>query len=226
MGTLFTEIYETNEILKNDNRLSIKPTNLIYKLYYTYLKYSMGLFYRYSYQNLMNHIPFSQTEYKFITNGIDNEFLLQSPTTPPDGCKFYIGKTISESVAYTEITSDKYSYNSNTNVLTIDGDVIGVNNIIYVSAYIIGEFFDVVDFDAQNILNEGMLIPYLKEQQNRNSLMTFMVSGAGQDVKSQANHISAIHTTVKDQEERVKQLIVQYSYGATPNNLNGLGGHS
>ncbi len=224
IGTLFTEIYEANEILKNDNRLNAKPTNLVYQLYYQYLKFAIGFFYRDCYKDLSNHIPFSQVIYKFVTDGVDNQFLLESPTTPPENCYFYVGIAPDDNTSYTEITCDKFTYDEDTHVLETNGDVIAENNIIYISAYIIGEFEESLVFDEINILNEGMLVPYNKEQQNRNSLLNQRVYGGSQNMYSQSNHISAVHNVLKDQEQRVRELIVQYTYRASPNKLKGLGG--
>lgn len=226
MATLFTDIYLKNEIIRNDNRLKYKPTNEIYKLYYLYLQTGISMFFRVCYNNLKNHIPFSQTEYLFIANGTDNEYLLESPNAPPEFCKFYVGYTVDKNTTYTEITENEYSYDKYTHILTINSSdkIIAENNIVYVSAYIIGEFNDTLDYDEINILVNAMNIPFLQEQENRNSLLNQMVYGGGQKLYSQGEHIKQVHSVVLDQENKVITMIKDYSFTANPNKLKGLGG--
>jgi hypothetical protein len=218
MATQFTEIYEMNEILKCDSRINMKPSNQVYKLYYIYLKYIIGLFFRDCYKDIVNHIPFSQKEYLFKSDGIDNTIVLNSD--PLENCKFYIGYAKDSSTAYTEIT--QYTYDSATKTITIPAFLVPENYLIYISSYVIGSFSCDLDYDERLILSEGMLIPFQKEQQNRNGLLTQMVYGASQKIDSQANHIKSVHSVVTDQEQRVNDLIVKYTYRANPDNLSGL----
>lgn len=223
MGTLFTDVYSQAELIKNDNRLKLKPSNMVYKLYYDYLKYSIGLFQRDCYKDLKNHIPFTQNEYMFIVNGIDNQFSIANPIPLTSG-KWYVGYSPDNNTAYVEITSDKYTIDFNNNILTINLPIITANSIVYVSNYNAGEFVDDLDYDEILILSEGILIPYLKEQQNRNSLLTHMVYAGSMKASSQGEHIKQIHTVVKDQESLVRLMIKEYSYSANPQNLIKLGG--
>lgn len=220
MATEFKEIYESSEILKNDNRIVNKPANQLYKLYYLYLKSSIGLFMRECYKDIKNHTPFSQQEYLFKSDGIDNTLLL-SPIYPPENCNFYVGYSKDSNTTYTEIT--EYTYDLNTHTLTIPSSLVSENYLIYVSGYVIGSFNVDLEFDEQDILLQGMLIPFLQEQQNRNSLLTHMVYGASQKASSQGEHLKQIHSVVKDQEDKVASMIKKYSYSANPENLSKLG---
>lgn len=226
MATLFIDIYKENEIIRNDNRLKFKPTNKIYELYYLYLKSGIALFSRCCYKNLANNIPFSQTEYLFKSNGIDNEYLLESPNIPPENCNFYVGYTTDINTSYVEINENEYSYNKTTHILTINSTdkIIIENDYIYVSAYIIGQFNDTLDYDEVNILVNAMNIPFLQEQENRNSLLNQIVYGGGQKIYSQGEHINSVHKVLKDQKDSVNVMIKEYTYCANPNRLCGLGG--
>ena len=211
------------EIVKNDNRLINKPTNLIYKLYWDYLNTAISLFFRDCYKDITNNIPFSQIEYKFIANGTDDDFLLESPNIPPDNSLFYVGYSSGENVAFIEVPASKYTYNSTTHVLTTDIALIPSGSIVYISAYIIGEFIDTLDYDEINILKEGCLIPFLQEQQNKISLLNQLVYG-NQKLYSQAEHLKQVKDTVVNQENKVISMITKYSYRANPDKLKYLGG--
>lgn len=115
METQFTEIYEMNEVLKCDSRINSKPSNQIYKYYYICLKYAIGLFGRDCYKEITNHTPYSQKEYLFKSDGIDNALVLNSPAL--ENCNFYVGYAKDSNTAYTEIT--QYTYDSSTNTITI-----------------------------------------------------------------------------------------------------------
>lgn len=221
-NTTFKEIYEQNEVVKNDQRLLLKPTNLIYKLYYDYLKKSIGLFWRDCYQDIKNHTPFSQEEYLFIVDGIDNEFLL-SPV-PTNSSNIYVGYAKDANTAYTEIPSSDYTYDADTNVISIDlPSLPSEGSLLYISMYEIGMFNVELETDEQDILVEGMLIRYLEEQQNKNTLLNYMVYGGSQKAASQGEHLKQVHTVVVDQERKVNDLITKYSYRADPNKLSSLG---
>lgn len=223
MATNFVDVYEMNEVLKCDTRINMKPSNQVYKLYYTYLKHALGLFgrvcYKVSSKDIIKHIPFSQKEYLFKSDGIDNTLVLNPD--PLTDCNFYIGYSKDSNTSYTEIT--QYTYDSSTKTLTIPAFLVPENYLIYVSSYVTGSFTCDLDFDEILILSEGMLIPFQEEQQNRNKTLTQMVYGA-QKMDSQANHIKAVHSVVTDQENKVNNLIVKYSYNASGNKLAGLGG--
>jgi hypothetical protein len=227
LSTLFTEIYEQNELIRNDNRIQLKPTNQIYKLYYDYLKDAIGLFFRDCYKDLTDNIPFNQVEYNFISNGTDNQYLLQSPSVPLTDGLFYVGYTSDSSITYTEINASNYNYNSSTNVLTITSpSQIPQNNIVYIASYVIGQFNQDLSYDEIMILSNGMLIPFLQEQQNRNSLLTQMVYGGESKIYAQSSHIDSVHNVSEDQYDKVISMINLYSYKANPNNLKDLGGNA
>jgi len=225
--TSFLEIYNLQETLKNDSRLINKPTNQIYSLYNSYLQYAVGLFYPYCYKDLLtNSQEFSQIEYYFESDGTDNNFLLQSPSIPLTNGQFYVGYKTSENSVYTEVQSSDYTYNSATNVLTIALDTFFKGTCVYVSSYIVGNFPVELNLTEQNILAEAMLIPYLKEHQNRNTLLTQMIYGGSTKIYSQSSHLDSVHKTVREQVDDVMDMIIKYTYILSPNKLKDLGARS
>ena len=223
MSTPFTDIYSLNEIIRNDNRLSLKPTNQIYQLYYKYLQYAIAYFFRDCYVDLKDNVSNSQNEFMFIANGTDNQFQLSSQLL---NSAFYVGVAKDKDTVYTEVDSSNYTFDILTNVLTITSSLITAGYVVYISNYVIGQFNLNLDYDEKIILSEAMNIPFLEEQQNRNSLLTQMVYGGESKIYSQANHINSVHTTVEDQIIKVKRMIKEYSYRASPDSLKKLGGSS
>lgn len=222
MATPFIDIYEKLEIIKDDKRIMNKPTNLLYKLYFSYLEFAIAQFRRDCYKDITSLTKFQQKEFGFISDGVSADYVLTSSIL--DNSNFYVGYSKDSTTAYTEISSSNYTYNNLTNTITISGITIPEDYIVYVSNYVIGEFTADLDYDERIILVEGCMIPYLQEQATRNSLLKQMTYGGGQNVYSQANHIKETRDTVKAQEDRVGLLVHNYSYKANPNRVRGLGG--
>ena len=224
MSTPFKKIYDTLELIKNDSRLNNKPTNLLYQTYYKYLDVSIGIFFRECYKDLTQQTPFQQIEYGFVSDGSSNTFILNNPSTPFIDGLLYIGYSKDLNTNPTEITTANYSYDSNTNTITINGITIPSGNILYAASYKIGEFNEILDYDERLILAEGMNIPFLEEKQNTNSQLTQRVWGAQQNQSSQGEHIKQVNNVVETQRKRVDNLINKYTYLANPNKSKGLGG--
>ena len=68
MGTAFTEIYQINELIKNDSRLNSKTANNLYRLYFDYLKFAIGFFQADCYKDITQYTGFQQQEYYYTTN--------------------------------------------------------------------------------------------------------------------------------------------------------------
>lgn len=223
MGTQFTEIYQRNELLKNDNRLQGKTTNNIYNLYFQYLEFAIGFFQADCYKDLTQYTEFQQQEYYYTTNGTDNIFNL-SPA-PPSLCLFYVGKSANNDGNYTEITSNNYTYDSVAQTITISGGVLAANQTVYISGYIIGEFEETLSLIEKMILSEAMLIPWDQEQLHKNSLLNQIVYGGSQNMYAQSAHIQQVNNVVTSQyEDVVKSMISDYTYKYSPDKLKQLGG--
>jgi len=225
MGTQFTEIYEQSELIRNDDRLNGKSANNLYKLYFDYLKFAIGFFQADCNQNISQYTPFLQQEYHYITNGTDNIFSL-SPI-PPSSCLFYIGKSSLNDGNYVEITPDNYTYDSVNQTITIKGDILTINQSIYISGYIIGSFSVILNQMEQMILSEAMLIPWDQEHIHKNSLLNHLIyGGESQPSGTQANQISAVSKVFNSQyDDVVKSMINDYTYKYSVDNLKGLGGY-
>jgi len=221
MSTLFTEIYCQNEIIKEYSKLRNLTENQKYSLYFGYLKYSISYFQYDSYPDITDIIPFSQEEYYYISDGIDKDFLL-SPVPSLD-CEFYVGYKNPEDLYYTQVFD--YSFDSNTNILTINDPVIPENYEIYISGYIIGQFNETLNFLEVSILSEGMLVPWDQMNMNKDSLLNQMIYAGSSKMYSQANHIEKVLNVANNQYFKiVKGMISEYSYKANPNGMKGLGG--
>ena len=80
MATSFEEIYCLNSVIKIDQRLTNKPSYMLYDLYWKYLQMAISLFQYDCRKNLYDNVPFSLTEYSFTGVGVKNIFKLY-PTT-------------------------------------------------------------------------------------------------------------------------------------------------
>ena len=202
--------------------MKLLTINQQYALSYLYLQYSISYFLADCYKDLEDIVEFSETEYFYTSNGVDNEYLL-SPT-PQVGSQLYVGYTISKDMPYIEIPPSEYSYDSITNIITL------INNppdksIIYISAYIIGQFNEALNAMEKTILSEGMNVVFQEGQLNKTSLLNQMVYGGTTRIYSAANHIAELRKTSNNQYFNiVKGMISEYSYKFNPLRLKGLGG--
>lgn len=217
MSTPFQQIYDLTDIIKTDTRLLNKPKNLIYQLYYSYLKMAISYFKYDCYKDISvaNVIPFSQVEYVYVANGITKNFTLDS--IPPINNFFYV------SIDNMEITQLNYSYDSIDNQIIFDTIPLSKSNI-YVASYNIGQFNADLEEREMDILSEGMIIPFLKEHINYSELLSQMVYGSDFKLYSQAAHIKELNDTLLNQQSYLKQLINEYTFKANINGLMGLGG--
>lgn len=217
--TDFDEIYCLNLVMKNDPRLAKIPTNQYYSLCWKYLQVAISRFEYESIPNIRDLVPFSETDYEFVCDGESNEFQLQSleMTQFP---KFYVSYIVGDSI--TEIID--YSYDVDTNVLTINcEDGLLEDAILKVAAYDIGHFNVDLGYREKEILAQGMLIPFLEENVNRESLLNQFVYGGSTKIHSQAEHLKTITNALAEQQKLVKNLIIDYTYRASLDKYAGLG---
>lgn len=220
MATSFKDIYCLADVIRNDSWLVGKPQNLVYVLFYLYLEHSISYFVYDCNVDLNDNIPFSQQEYGFMSDGLDNQYLL-SPA-PPTDCEFYVGYRENDESQY--IQTYDFSYDLMTNILTIN-DNPPINWEVYVSGYIVGQFNNSLNVKEKAILAQGMNVPWSQGQVFKNSLLNQMVYGGTTKIYSQANHINSTMNVVNNQYYKyVMGMINEYSYKASPNNLKGLGG--
>jgi hypothetical protein len=220
MSVNYNEIYCLADVIRNDNRFVNKPQNLIYGLFYKYLEHSISYFLYDCFVDLNDRIPFSQTEYVFTSDGVDNQYLL-SPS-PPSGCDFYVGFRENNESEYNQ-TFD-YTFDSMTNILTINNNPPN-NYEVYIGAYIIGQFNKDLNIVERDILANGMMIPWTQEQLFKNSLLSQMIYGGSSKIYSQAEHIRQVKGISNNQYFNiVKTMISDYSYKGNKDKSRGLGG--
>lgn len=224
MATQFSEIYCLNEVIKNDPKMDRLPSYLYNSICFKYLKLGLGFCTSIVSSETSNYIlkliditePI-ETEYEFIGNGIDSQFLLSPPPTVDS--KFYVGvKKVSEDI-YTETTD--FTFDSLTNVLEIN-TVPQLNSSVKVVTFTIGQFNQTLDYTLQLISTEAMTIPFLEENQNNRNLLSLIVHSNAWRLFSQNDHLRGINFVVKSQREYVSRLLVDYSYSNTGEKMVGL----
>lgn len=215
--TDFNEIYCLNLTMKNDPRLADIPLNMYYSLCWKYLQVAISRFQYESIPDITDNVPFAEIDYEYECNGIDSTFELntsQAITTP----NFVITQT------YGGITTNitNYDYNSETNVITL-AEVPPSLAIIKIAEFEIGHFNADLNYREKEILAQGMLIPFLEENRNRESLLNQFVYGGSVKIHSQAEHLKTIENALKEQIKIVNNLIIDYSYRANTEKYGGLG---
>lgn len=220
METSFDKIYCMNQIIRSDNRMSSLTTSDFYLIMWKYLQYSIANF-EYDCKKIKdNYVPYSQTIYNFVCNGIDNVFLL-TPSPAQTDLLFYICYRTADNAPYVEISN--YTYNS-TNYTIETSSVLPDNAQLMITAYEIGKFNAVLSLDEMRILSEGMMIPWIEEQINEINLTRFAIYGGSAKMHSQAEHLKNLNDRLTNQYNLILRLINHYSYRTSETNLQGLGG--
>lgn len=215
--TDFNEIYCLNLVMKNDPRLAKIPINIYYSLCWKYLQIAISRFQYESIPDITDNVPFLETDYEYECNGVDTEFQLNEVNfaeTP----NFNIILTIGDN----KTTISDYTYNSETNIITLsEAPISGAT--LQISEYQIGHFNVELTYREKEILAQAMLIPYLEENQNRESLLNQFVYGGSVKIHSQAEHLKTITSALKEQRTMVNNLIIDYTYRANTEGYIGLG---
>jgi len=220
METSFNEIYCMNQLIKSDSRMQSYSSNDFYLIMWKYLQFAIADFVYDCKQDLNNYVPYSQTTYNFICDGIDKVFSLTPAPTQTD-ILFYIDYSSNENEPYTEIT--EYTYDDINNTITID-DVKPQGTKVTIVAYEIGKFNLKLTLDEKRILSEAMVTPWLEEQSNELNLQRFAIYGGSAKMYSQGEHIGKSTQKIQNQRDRVEKLINHYSYRKNPDGLSKLGG--
>ena len=217
MGTTFQQIYNLSNVIRKDPRLKNKPSNLIYRELYGALIFSVSEFVADCYKDISstNRSDFEEKEYVFQATLGMTDFLLETP--PVDFTDIYV-KIDDTTINYT------YSYDDVTSMLTISPALLNPCEV-YVSVFKKGSFnVDLNDVEMV-ILAEGVNIPFLEEQRNRNDLLTQMVYNNDGRIYSQQAHLQTLNDTIKMQYNIiVRPKINDYSYKFSPNRNLGLSG--
>lgn len=215
--TDFNEIYCLNLVMKNDPRLAEIPMNIYYSLCWKYLQVAISRFQYESIPDITDNVPFKEVDYEYECNGEDSEFSLgtdEFAETP----NFYVVLLLGSE---TKVITD-YTYNPETNSIKLAYTPVGAS-ILQIAQYQIGHFNVELGYREKEILAQAMLIPYLEENQNRESLLNQFVYGGSVKIHSQAEHLKTITAALKEQRNMVNNLIIDYTYRANTENYIGLG---
>ena len=216
--TDFNEFYFLNFVMKNDPRLAKIPLNMYYSLCWKYLQVAISRFQYESIIDITDNVPFAETDYEYICDGIETTFQLNEDegiTTP----NFVVTLVLNDKEKE-EITD--FTYDAEQNIITLPIAPMK-DSVLQIAEYEIGHFNNELTYREKEILAQGMLIPYLEENQNRESLLNQFVYGGSVKIHSQAEHLKTINTALNDQIKLVHNLIIDYTYRANLENYGGLG---
>lgn len=214
MGTSYLEIYNSNNVIKNDPRLSNLDNCELNSIRFNYLKFSISYFMYDCRKNLLDKVDPVEYVYEFIGDGVDNQFSLTPEPASNSMFVVYVGGNI---------FSD-YSFDSLSNIMTLEIAPVSGEKVI-IKSYTYGSFNIDLDIREINILAEGMNVPYLEETKNDENAMKYMITGKSIRFFSQANHIAATTGVVNSQKyDTVDSLISEYTYKGSVDKYKGLGG--
>lgn len=220
MATNFNEIYCLNAVIKNDSRLLEKPSYELALLNWKYLQFAISKFMYDCRKNLMDYIPYSNTKYTFIGDGINNIFELTPAPSFDMDMNFYVGVQVACGQPFVSITD--YQWDSENNTITLK-NAPAVNSTIDIVAYQAGQFNEDLNIDEKTILADAMNIPYFEEAITNRRLLNFTVYGGSIKMHSQAEHEKVLLNALADQRNLVDGEISNYSYRTAPFGYAGLG---
>ena len=214
--TDFNEIYCLNLVMKNDPRLAEIPINMYYSLCWKYLQIAISRFQYESIPDITDNVPYIEIEYEYECDGIETEFQLNE--TNLINPNYVVTLTVGDENS--KITD--FTYNNINNSIVLPEPPLD-DTILKIVVYQVGYFnVDLTDREKE-ILAQGMLIPYLEENQNRESLLNQFVYGGSVKIHSQAEHLKTIESALQDQIKLVNNLIIDYTYRANLEGYTGLG---
>ena len=220
MATSFEEIYCLNSVIKIDQRLTDKPSYLLYDLYWKYLQLSIPLFQYDCRKDLLDLVPFSLTEYSFVGDGVNNIFQLDPKPTmeKPD---FYIETQIDCGKPTMEVK--KYLYDDINGTITFTNYTPILGEEVNISVYEIGYFNADLGYDEKRILAEAMNVPYYEEQMTNSKILNFAIYGGSIKMHSQAEQLKTLTAAYQSAKRELEGDISNYSYRTAPKGLPGLG---
>ena len=213
IATTFSDIYNLNEAITNDDNLNSLPDNLYYFTAYQYLLFAIAEFSSVCNQEIETHNEFEQETYDYTGDGSTNEYTLDP--TPPTSSSLY--------VSINDTETENYTFDSVSNIITF-GSTPTSNDDIYIGAYVVGSFTVDLTINEKRILAEAMTIPYLENKINHSAQLDQMVFGTNLGIHSQANHNKTLLSIKQDQYSKINRMISDYSYRSDPDDLENLVG--
>lgn len=221
MATSFEEIYCLNSVIKIDQRLTNKPSYMLYDLYWKYLQLAIPYFQYDCRKDLLDLVPFSLTEYSFTGDGENNIFKLDPAPTNIDNLSFYIGMQIDCGQPIRQVTN--YQWDEINSTITLTNITPAPGEIINITLYDIGHFNVDLNFDEKAILARAMNIPYYEEQMTNSKILNFATYGGSIKMHSQAEQLKTLTTAYQMTKREVEGDISHYTYRTAPKGLGGLG---
>jgi len=217
LATTFDDIYNLNEAIMTDYRLSSLPENLFYYVLSQYLSHAISLFTPFTLKDLTQKVNFSQEIFEFTGDGTTKDFVLSPAPATGSGYAFFVslGGVENTDFTYSELTSTL----SFTNAPALD-------SAIYIAYYIVGNFTIDLDIEEQAILADAMAIPFTKSNVLNSKQLRQMISAAPVSLTSQANHNKVIFDGLSSLMDDLLIRMKRYSYTSDPDDLSGMLGEA
>lgn len=223
MATPFEDIHCLATILRKDTTLASLPSYQYYELCFKQLIIGKAAFVYDCHKDLNAYTPYSVSEYNFVGNGIDNEFVL-SPAPTELQTNIYVGSRNSEEDLLVE-TLD-YVYDDTTNIITLN-DIPAANSEIVIAFFNIGSFDDDLDDDEKAILAESEQIAYYEAYLANSKSLNQVTYSTTVKIHSQAEQLKQLsNISITQWRDRVESMIIKYSYRTSNNRLKSLSGRS
>ena len=221
MARSFEEIYCLNAVIKIDQRLTNKPSYMLYDLYWKYLQLAIPFFQYDCRKDLLDLVPFSLTEYSFTGDGENNIFKLEPAPKSIDNLNFYIETQIDCGKPTTQIMD--YQWDEINNTITLTNITPAQGEIINIATYDIGHFNADLNYDEKAILARAMNIPYYEEQMTNSKILNFATYGVSIKMHSQAEQLKTLTSAYQMTKRELEGDISQYTYRTSLKGLKGLG---
>ena len=198
MGTSFEDIYELNQSIMEDSRISRLSPGLFYYQMDKYLKHPISKFNKYCRQDLTSYVASEFNFYEFTGTG-DNQFTL-SPL-PNENSSFYSSVDDVESAG---------EYDSNTGIYTFSSTPITGN--VYIEAYYNGRFNVTLTDEEKDIISLGMTIPFIISNIQQSKALNQLVFGTNVGFYSQAQHNKTNKDILESFKKQFKNEMIEYTY--------------
>lgn len=219
MGTKFTDIYCLNSVMKIDPNLLKLPIYQYYSLSWKQLQTGKSEFEYDCLKNLDSYIPYSDEEYNFIGNGIEDEFEL-TPTPSILNTNIYVGIMKANEEDFIEHTN--FTFDWATNIIKLNGVTPDLGDKILVTFYNVGEFLDDLNDNEKRILAMSMNVTFLQSQLVNIRSLNQIIYTKSYSIHSQAEQLKQLNVTLREWTDELRYLITKYSYREPRDGMVGL----
>lgn len=212
--TKFEEIYELNAEIMSSEKIIQAPLYKKYNILYKFLQFAISEFNTRCYKDLKTRENFKYSTESIVGNGLDTQIGLSSPLSL--FTEVYIEKETGPRTAiYRELPSTEYIVNKESNMVTLNTP--SEENVRYnIYIYMVGYFYDDLEDEEKSILAQGMLIPYIQNEEYRSENLTQQMYGAGAKMYSQAEHNKRLDAMLTAAQYELTTKINAYTYSSDP----------